>query len=386
MKDFIFHNPVRVYFGRKCMKYFSKEAKKHGKKALLVYGKGSIKKNGAYDHIVNALKNEGIEFVEFSGVRPNPVLSHTRKGIEIAKRERVDFIIAAGGGSVIDESKAIAAGAMVDFDVWEFYEGDKVPERALPIITVLTLPATASEMNMGSVITNEESGLKLSMGAECLYPKASFLNPVYTMTLPKEQIVYGTVDAISHIVEPYFNHTAEYNILSLNIADGILKTLKQTCEGILENPDDYNFRANHEWAITVAFNGLVRTGLGKTEFPNHAIEHAISGLYPEVAHGAGLAVVMPAWMRFVKEEKMELLLRFSSNFFGKEVKDPDNAIDMFKNWLSSIGAPVSLPEIGIEKEAIPEISKKAYQIVENWNMNKNLYTIQNIEKILSYAL
>ncbi len=386
MKDFIFHNPVKIYFGKKCMKYFSKEAKKYGKKALLVYGKGSIKKNGAYDDIVNALKNEGIEFVEFSGVRPNPVLSHTRKGIELAKKEKVDFIIAAGGGSVIDESKAIAAGAKVDFDVWEFYEGDKMPNEALPLITVLTLPATASEMNMGSVITNEENGLKLSTGAECLYPKASFLNPVYTMTLPKEQVVYGTVDAISHIVEPYFNHTAEYNILSLNIADGILKTLKEACENILKQPDDYNFRANHMWAVTVAFNGLVRTGLGKTEFPNHAIEHAISGLYPEVAHGAGLAVVMPAWMRFMKEDKKDLLTRFSSNLFGKEFADADSAIEAFKNWLSSIGAPVSLPEIKIDREAIPEISKKAYQIIENWQMDKNLYTIENIEKILGYAL
>ncbi len=386
MKDFVFYNPVRVYFGKKCMKYFSKEAKKHGKKALLVYGKGSIKKNGAYDDIVNALEKEGIEFVEFSGVRPNPVLSHTRKGIELAKKENVDFIIAAGGGSVIDESKAIAAGAKVDFDVWEFYEGDKVPKEALPIITVLTLPATASEMNMGSVITNEENGLKLSMGAECLYPKASFLNPVYTMTLPKEQTIYGTVDAISHIVEPYFNHTAEHNILSLNIADGILKTLKQTCENILKKPEDYNFRANHMWAVTVAFNGLVRTGLGRSEFPNHAIEHAISGLFPEVAHGAGLAVVMPAWMRFMKEEKKDLLTRFSSNLFGKEFADADSAIEAFKNWLSSIGAPVSLPEIKIDREAIPEISKKAYQIIENWQMDKNLYTIENIEKILEYAL
>ena len=386
MKDFVFCNPVKIYFGKKCMQHFGNEAKKHGGKALLVYGKGSIKKNGAYEKIVSALKKEGIEFVEFPGVRPNPVLSHVRKGIEIAKKEKVDFVIAAGGGSVIDESKAICAGAKVDFDVWEFYEGSKFPKEALPLITVLTLPATASEMNMGSVITNEENGLKLSMGGEVLYPKASFLNPEFTFTLPKEQVVYGTVDAISHIVEPYFNHTAEYNTLSLNIADGILKTLKTECENILKEPENYNYRANHMWAVTVAFNGLVRTGLGRNEFPNHAIEHAISGLFPDVAHGAGLAVVMPAWMRFVKEEKRDLLIRFSDNLFEKSVAYPDEAITLFKSWLSSIGAPVSLKEIGIEKENIPQIALKAYEIIKNWALNKDFYTVENIEKILEFAL
>ena len=386
MKDFVFFNPVKIYFGKKCMKYFEKECAKWGKKALLVYGKGSIKKNGVYRTIVNSLKNAGIDFVEFSGVRPNPVLSHTRKGIEIAKREKVDFVIAAGGGSVIDESKAICAGAKVDFDVWKFYLGEETPKEALPLITVLTLPATASEMNMGSVITDEESGLKLSMGGEALYPKASFLNPEFTFTLPKEQVVYGTVDAISHIVEPYFNHTAEYNSISLNIADGILKTLKTECENILKEPENYNFRANHMWAITVAFNGLVRAGLGRSEFPNHAIEHAISGLFPEVAHGAGLAVVMPAWMRFVKEEKRDLLIRFSANLFGKNIASPDEAVTLFKTWLSSIGAPVSLKEIGVGKEDIPEIASIASKIIENWGLNRDIYTVENVVKILEFAL
>ncbi|BBB32643.1 iron-containing alcohol dehydrogenase [Thermotomaculum hydrothermale] len=386
MRDFIFFNPVKVYFGKKCMKYFGNEAKKHGKKALLVYGKGSIKKNGAYHDIVNSLEKAEIEFVEFSGVRPNPVLSHTKEGIELAKKEKVDFIIAAGGGSVIDESKAIAAGAVVDFDVWNFYTGEKTPEKALPLITVLTLPATASEMNMGSVITNEENGLKLSTGAEVLYPKASFLNPNYTMTLPEEQIVYGTVDAISHIVEPYFNHTAEYNILSLNVADGVLKSLKENCENILNEPNNYNFRANHMWSVTVAFNGLIRTGLGRSEFPNHAIEHAISGLFPDVAHGAGLAVVMPAWMRFVKEEKEELLKRFGQNLFKLENHKPDHTIEAFKNWLKSIGAPVSLGEIGIKENDIEKIAEKAYEVMQFWAMDTDKYSKENIEKILTFAL
>ncbi len=384
MKDFVFYNPVKVYFGKNCMKHFDKEVRKHGKKVLLVYGKGSIKKNGAYNDIMNALKKAGMDVVEFSGVQPNPVLSHTRKGIEIAKKEKVDFIIAAGGGSVIDESKAIAAGAVVDFDVWDFYTGKKVVKDALPIVTVLTLPATASEMNMGSVITDEETGLKLSTGGEALYPEASFLNPEYTMTLPKEQIVYGTVDAISHIVEPYFNHTAKYNPLSLNIADGVLKTLKETCENILISPDNYEYRAAHMWAVTVAFNGLIRTGLGKSEFPNHAIEHAISGLFPEVAHGAGLAVVMPAWMNFMKENISSLLLRFSSNLFGS-VNDESAAIEVFKNWLKSIGAPVSLSEIGVDKDAIPGISEKAEEIMRLWGMNIEVYSRENIEKILENA-
>ncbi len=384
MKDFVFYNSVRVYFGRKCMKHFDKEAGKYGKKALLVYGKGSIKKNGAYNDIITALKKAGIDVVEFSGVQPNPVLSHTRKGIDIAKKEKVDFIIAAGGGSVIDESKAIAAGAVVDFDVWDFYTGKEVVKNALPIITVLTLPATASEMNMGSVITDEDTGLKLSTGGEALYPKASFLNPEYTMTLPMEQVVYGTVDAISHIVEPYFNHTAEYNPLSLNVADGVLKTLKETCENIIKEPANYNFRAAHMWTVTIAFNGLIRTGLGKTDFPNHAIEHAISGLFPEVAHGAGLAVVMPAWMNFMKKNISSLLLRFSSNLFGS-VNDENAAIEVFKNWLKSIGAPVSLKEIGVDNNAIPYIAEKAEEIMRFWGMNIEVYSRENIEKILDNA-
>ncbi len=386
MKDFIFYNPTKVYFGKNCMKHFGAECSKWGKKALLVYGKGSIKKNGVYSTVTEALKSKGIEIVEHSGVIPNPVISHTREGVEKAKRENVDFVIAAGGGSVIDESKAICAGAKVDFDVWDFYTGKAVVKDALPLITVLTLPATASEMNAGSVITDEQTGLKLSTGGDALYPKASFLNPEYTMTLPKEQTVYGTVDAISHIVEPYFNHTAENNILSFNIADGVLKTLKLSCENILKNPDNYDFRANHMWAVTVAFNGLIRTGMGKSDFPNHAIEHAISGLFPNVAHGAGLAVVMPAWMTFMKEKIGDLLIRFSDNLFGTNPDSPEKAISDFKNWLKSIGAPVSLSELGIEKKDIPAIARKAFEVVSFWQMDKELYSTENIEKILEFAL
>lgn len=384
MQNFIFKNPTKIIFGEGTIPQLGAEAIHFGKKALLVYGKSSIKNNGVFGQVADSLKNSGIEFIEFSGVKSNPVLSHTREGVELAKREVVDMVIAVGGGSVLDESKAIAAGAVVEHDVWGFFTRDRKIESALPLLTVLTLAATGSEMNGGAVITNEETAQKFSMGSPFTYPKVSILDPVTTCSVPKDYTAYGAADATAHLIEGYFTQLDPWTPIQDRFVEGLQKSIRESAARILENPNDYQGRATMMWAATLALNGIVPAGIGKIEFPNHMIEHSLSALY-DVAHGAGLAIVIPAWMKYTARTKPEKFAQFAERVFDvqpkSDVHETANAgTEALKEWFSSIGCPVTLAEAGIPAGDIPKIAENAYMLAEKWGISH--YTKQVIEEIL----
>ncbi|MDD3427999.1 MAG: iron-containing alcohol dehydrogenase, partial [Caldisericia bacterium] len=292
MENFTFFNPTKVIFGRDVILKLGEEVSKIGKKVLILYGQGSVKKNNVYDKAVKSLINSHITFIELGGIKSNPVLSKVKEAINIARSESVDAIIAIGGGSVIDTAKATAAGYYYNGDIWDAFSGSVKIEKALPIFTVLTISATSSEMNNGAVITNEENNMKVSFFSEVTYPKVSFIDPTIQFSLPNIQVAYGAVDMITHIFELYFNG-AQNTELQDYIATGIVKTILRNTEIILNNPFDYEARAQFVWAGTLALNGINAAGRGLGDWATHKIGHALSAIY-DLPHGETLAIVLPA--------------------------------------------------------------------------------------------
>jgi alcohol dehydrogenase YqhD (iron-dependent ADH family) len=387
MENFVFYNPVKIIFGKGTVGEIGREAIKYGKKALMVYGGGSIKKNGVYSQAVSSLKENNIDFVEFSGVVSNPVLSHTREGIKMAKKHKVDMIIAIGGGSVIDESKAIAAGSVVDHDVWDFFIGKATSTEALPLLTVLTIAATGSEMNSGAVITNEETKQKYALMSESIFPKVSILDPESTATVHSDYTAYGAVDAISHVFEAYFSHSAAFTVVQDNIIEGLVRSIIKCEEILLEDPSDYNGRAGAMWSATMALNGIPSAGIGPSGFPVHMIEHSLSAIY-NIPHGAGLAIVIPAWLKYFHKEKSSLIAKFGRNVFAiKEVNDMEAAgkgIELLEKWFKKIGAPTRLGDVHIQEKDIKDIAENALKLAELWQLHD--YNLQVIADILSLAV
>ena len=356
MKDFVFHNPTKIVFGKGKVKQIGEEIKSFGvKKVLLLYGKGSIKKNGVYDTVTNSLKENGIDWVEVSGVKPNPVLSKVHEAIGVARKENVEAILAVGGGSVIDSAKAVAAGFYYDGDIWDAFIGKYRVERSLPIFVVLTISATGSEMNGGAVITNEKTNQKYSFWSFTSYPKVSIIDPTVQFSLPREQTVYGGVDAIVHVLEYYFDG-AKDRILMDRIMESIIKTIMESVEKLINDPKDYIARSNLAWSATLALNGLTSTGSFGGDWSSHVIEHSLSALY-DIPHGAGLSIITPAWMRYVMKEDKEKFERFAREIFGKN--SADEGIEAFKSWLKSMGAPTSLKDAGIPESDIEKIVENA---------------------------
>ncbi len=378
MKGFRYYNPVCVHFGKGVLERLGKEVAKIGKKCLFVYGMGSIKRTGLYDKVVEQLKSAGVEFVEHSGVKPNPVLSHVREGVEKAKREKVDVILAVGGGSVIDEAKAIAAGAVADCDVWDFFEFKAAVKKALPIVTVLTISGTGSEMNAGLVITNEEKQAKFGFRAEPLYPRVSFLDPILTFTVPPDQTAYGAVDAFTHVSEVYCNREELGADVPAGIMETIMKTIVKWAPVAVKEPNNYRARAELMWCSSLALCGITWCGAGELTLPAHMIEHSLSAIY-DIAHGAGLAIVTPAWMRYMKERRKEHLKQFAKNVFGKD--SIDEGIDAFEEWMRSIGCPTRLSHANIPASDIPKIAENAYQLSVLWGLS-DFYTVDVIKEIL----
>ncbi|MDN5358948.1 MAG: alcohol dehydrogenase [Thermotogaceae bacterium] len=362
MRNFVFQNKTKIIFGRDTEEKVGKEIKRLGKqKVLFHYGGGSIKRFGLYDKVVKHLKQEGIEFVELGGVKPNPSLRLVKEGINLCEKEKVDFILAVGGGSVIDSSKAIAAGVPYEGDVWDFYDNKAQIKEALPLGVILTLPAAGSEASDSSVITNEERKLKRGTGSPLIRPTFSILNPEITFTLPPYQTAAGITDMMAHIMERYF--TQERNVdLTDHMCEAVLKTIIKNAPLVLENPEDYNARAEIMWAGTLAHNGLLDTGrLG--DWGTHMIEHELSALY-DLTHGAGLAIIFPAWIRYVYKAYPEKMLRFFHNVFDVEAvfDDPhymiEEGLKRLKNFYRSIGMPVSLKDAGIKDNRFEEMAEK----------------------------
>lgn len=381
MHDFTYYNPTKIEFGKDKENNIGEYINENGiKKVLLVYGTGSIKKNGLYDRVIASLKKSNIVFEELSDVVSNPLLSKVNEGIIKAKEHQVDAILGVGGGSVADSAKAIAAGALYDGDVWDFFVNKAAITKALPVFTVMTLSATASEMNGNSVVMKDETKQKYSISSVLLNPAVSIINPELMMTVSKEYLAYSAVDVIAHSIEIYLTASKHPNFNS-RIVEAIIISIMETTEALIKNPNDYNARAEFAWVAIQALNGLTPAGTEGGSFPNHLIEHALSALF-NVAHGAGLAIVIPAWMKYYKDQNLPQFERFAEKIFG--VSSADEGISKLEAWFSKIGAPVTLAQANIPQESINELATNASEMAVVWGMD-SLYTKDTIIEILNKA-
>jgi len=384
MQNFVFHNPTKIIFGRGTIPSIGPETLAWGKKCLLVYGGGSIKKSGIYDKVIASLAEAGVTAVEHGGVQSNPLLSHVREGIDRARDNGVDVVVAVGGGSVLDSAKAICAGAAADHDVWKFFSGKKSVKAALPLTTVLTLAASGSEMNSGMVITRDDTREKFGFGSRHLYPKTSILDPETTYTVPKSYTAYGAVDAIAHVLEYYMTTEDPATPVQDRFMEGLILNAMDSCERCLADPRDYNARADLMWTATLALNGLTVAGLGRVGFPMHMIEHSLSALY-DVPHGAGLSVVIPGWLRWHSEANPERVTHLGSRIFRFDAQNNEptssQTIRKLENWFARVKSPIRLSELNIPEEYISAIAENATGLAGFWRLDR--YTKDTIEEILS---
>ncbi len=360
MENFAFHNPTEIIFGKGKVDEVGKKAAEFGKKVLLVYGQGSIKEIGLYDKVMKNLKKANLKVYELSGIKPNPRLSSVIEGIKLCEKHSIDLILAVGGGSTIDASKAISVGYYHEGDLWEMVREDGEFNRSLPVGVILTLAATGSEMNANAVITNEKTNEKLAIH-ESVYPSFSILDPVNTFSVPRSQTVYGIVDIAAHVFEQYFSHTEETPLVD-RWAEGILTTLKKMSERVLVDPEDYQARANIMLCGTMALNGLI--GMGKSEdWASHAIEHEVSAIY-DIPHGAGLAIIFPNWMEYVVDAGYNKFAIYADKVFGIEenMSEKEKAltgIEKTRKWFDDMGAPSSLADFDIGPENLETMAEKA---------------------------
>ncbi|MET3727357.1 alcohol dehydrogenase YqhD (iron-dependent ADH family) [Fictibacillus halophilus] len=381
MNEYIYYNPTRLVFGKNQIQTLKDELGKFGKKVLVVYGGGSIKRNGLYDEVMNELNKMDAEVSELSGVEPNPRVSTVRKGVEICKEKGIDVLLAVGGGSVIDCTKAIAAGAKYDGDVWDIITLKAQVEDALPFGTVLTLAATGSEMNSGSVITNWETQEKYGWGSPIVFPKFSILDPTYTFSVPKDQTIYGIVDMMSHVFEQYF-HNATNTPLQDRFAESILLTVMETAPKLLNDLENYELRETILYNGTMALNGTLQMGV-RGDWGSHNIEHAVSAVY-DIPHAGGLAILFPNWMRHNVDTNVarfkQLAVRvFNVDTEGKSDKEVAlEGIDRLSAFWTSLGAPNALKDYDIDDSKLDLIADKAMARGEFGNFKK-----QNKEDVLN---
>ena len=361
MQDFIFQSPTKIIFGKSAENQVGDEVKQYCDKILLHYGGGSIKRSGLYDRVVKSLKAKGIEIIELGGVKPNPRLSMVREGIKICRENNINFILAVGGGSVIDSAKAIAAGVPYEGDEWDFHTGKANPKNVLPIGVILTLPATGSEVSASAVITNEDGWYKESMNSDLLRPKFAIMNPELTYTLPDYQTACGAADMMAHVMERYFTNTPHVDLTD-RLCEATLKTVIKNAPLALKDPKNYDVRAEIMWSGTIAHNGLLGTGR-EEDWGSHKIEHEISAIY-DITHGAGLAVVFPAWMKYVYNINLKKFIQFSYRVWDVEV-DLDNpestaleGIKRLENFFREIGLPIRLKDMNISDERFEEMAQK----------------------------
>jgi alcohol dehydrogenase YqhD (iron-dependent ADH family) len=369
MINFDYLIPTEIIFGKGEIKKLEKKIKNFNR-ILFVWGGGSIKRIGIYEKIIDALKDK--TYFELSGIKPNPRLSSVKKGISICRKNNIDFILAVGAGSVIDCSKAIAAGVYYQGDVWDLFMKKSVVEKTLPIGTVLTLAATGSEMNASSVISNEETQQKLPITSNHLRPKFSILDPTYTMTVPRIHTAAGIVDIMSHVLEQYFDNT-KGAYLQDRLAEGILKTCIKYGPIVLKNPDDYEARANIMWAGSLALNGLLLSGK-QGDFATHKISHAVSAMY-DLTHGASLAILFPNWMQYVMKENIDQFIEYAENVWNiphtEEKKDIASlGIDKTREFFCLLEMPKKFSEVNISDEKFGEIATQAVYFGEIGNFKK----------------
>ncbi|OAZ50456.1 iron-containing alcohol dehydrogenase [Paenibacillus polymyxa] len=373
MKAFEFYNPTQLIFGKGQLEALKREVPKYGKRVLLVYGGGSIKRSGLYDNVIKLLGEIGAEVTELAGVEPNPRLSTVHKGVELCKTNQIDLVLAVGGGSVLDCSKAIAVGAKYDGDMWDFAERKATPQAALPLGTILTMAATGSEMNAGSVITNEKTQEKLGWGSVHAFPAFSILDPVNTYSLPQNQTVYGIVDMMSHTLEHYF-HLESNTPVQLGWCETILRTVIDAALGLVNDLENYELRETIMYCGTMALNGFLNMGL-TGDWATHNIEHAVSAVY-DIPHGGGLAILFPNWMKHNLHVKPERFKQLAVNVFhvNPEGKSDEEValegIQALRDFWNSIGAPSRLADYDIDASKIDVMADKAVKFGPFGGFNK----------------
>lgn len=373
MQNFTFWNPTKLIFGKGQLEQLKTEVPQYGNKVLLVYGGGSIKRSGLYDRVIQLLNEINVEVFELAGVEPNPRLSTVHKGVQICRTEGIDFLLAVGGGSVIDCTKAIAAGTKYEGETWDLMTRKAVATEALPFGTVLTLAATGSEMNAGSVITNWETNEKYGWGSPVTFPKFSILDPENTFTVPRDQTIYGIVDMMSHVFEHYF-HLEENTLLQDRMCESLITTVMETAPKLLEDLENYEYRATILYNGTMALNGMLSMGY-RGDWATHNIEHAVSAVY-DIPHGGGLAILFPNWMKHNLKVKPERFKQLAVRVFGvnPEGKTDEEAglegIEKLREFWNSIGAPSRLADYDIDDSKIEVMADKAMVYGEFGNFKK----------------
>lgn len=382
MKNFTFHNPTKIEFGTDKEKRIGAILAEYGvKKVLLCYGSERIKRDGLFATVSTSLQENGVAWVECGGIVSNPVLSKVREAIELARTHQVDAILSVGGGSVLDSSKAIAAGVLYDGDVWDLFLRKASIQAALPIFSILTLAATGSEMNSGAVVTNEATKEKFAISSVHTFPKVSIVNPVLMQTVSRDYLVYSAADIIAHCIEGYFTAN-EQPAFQSRMVEAVINTVIESTEVLLKNPADYNARADFAWASTQALNGLLTAGTGGMSFPNHMMEHSLSALF-NVPHGAGLSVIIPAWMKWYHQQNPQQFQRFARHVFA--VETAEQGIAALENWFNHIGTPTRLSQLGITEADLPATIENILGNAK-WFGIAEMYTRDVATTILQHAL
>lgn len=382
MENFTFFNPTRIEFGADKELSTGRHLAEHGiGKVLLCYGSERIKREGLFGTVGNCLAEKGIAFVEFGGIVSNPVISKVREGIDLAKAHGVDAILSVGGGSVLDSAKAIAAGVCHEGDVWELFAGKAGVTAALPLFAILTLAATGSEMNPSAVVTNDDTREKFFISAPPLFPRVSIINPALMQGVSRDYLAYSAADVIAHLIEVYFTAT-EHPALQSRLVESLLCTVIETTGTLLDHPADHDARAQFAWTATLALNGLTFSGTAGFSYPNHAIEHSLSALF-NVPHGAGLSVVVPAWMAWYHDRNPAQFGRFARNVFG--TADSRRGIAALKDWFDRTGTPTRLSQLGIGKDDLPAIVGNVQHNMRRFGI-EDIYPPQAVTAILQHAL
>ena len=384
MKDFIFTLPVQVFFGRNSLKKLPEILPTLGKRCLVIYGRSQVKRVGAYEKVVQSLKSSGIEFQDFSGIKPNPTLSKVKEGIRFAQEFKPDFLIALGGGSVIDTAKALACGYFYSGDPWDFFEKKAFPEKALPIVAIPTIAGSGSELNDVSVLVNEEIRLKLSMRHPSLLPKYTFIDPSLTFTVPPNLTAYGVMDAFSHCFEFYHFSKHFFEGLPYDLAVLFMRRLIHWGKIAFVEPDNYDARANLFWISSLALSGLIRSGIGAYRFFLHSLEHPLSGLF-DTPHGLNLAILMASYLRLY--HRNHRVRRFFADVFGLQGERnlSKRGLEALLSLYEYFKLPLSLKELGVSSQDIPALVERACMILFLWKAEEE-FTKEDVERVYALAL
>ncbi|MFN4197129.1 MAG: iron-containing alcohol dehydrogenase [Caldimicrobium sp.] len=383
MKNFEFYYPTRIVFGKNALKKFEEDLPSYGKKVLFVYGKNSLKKTGLYQKILSLLRKKEIEVVEFGGIKPNPPLYQVEEGIELALQYKPHFILAIGGGSVIDAAKAIACGFYHKENLWDFYERKGAPEKALPLITIPTISGTGSDTNDASVIVNTNKGLKLSLRSPLLFPKSAYLDPTLTFTVPKNYTASGIMDAFCHLFEFFHFRVNKNKGFSENYLIFLMKSLLKAGYAVMDNLKDYTSRSEIMWISALALSPIVRAGTDPCKFFLHSLEHPLSAIF-DTTHGVGLSIFMRAYLKRFSTHK--IVRAFFQNVF--EIPSGSNlskkGIKTYDSILEKFEIPKSLKDLNIPKEALPDLIEKACEILFIWKAEKE-FSPQIVKELYEVA-